>query len=253
MKNLILNLFGKRAPGAAGAAFVGEAPAPETAFVAVGDIHGRDDLLVRMLERIEDEAAGLPIVFVGDYVDRGEASAAVLRRLKPMCDDGRAICLRGNHEEMMLDFARGKYPRWLAYGGLQTLASFGLGADITETGGTGLEAAHADLHDALEADGLLAWLSDLPRHWQSGNVAVTHAGADPARPIAEQSNSLTNGHPDFFSAPRPDGTWIVHGHYIRETHEIHPGRIAIDTGAYATGQLTAVVLAPDSPPRFLAT
>lgn len=241
-----------RRPGALpGAAFGGGAPAPAQPFVAVGDIHGRDDLLARMLTRLQAEAPGLPLVFVGDYVDRGEASAAVLRRLMPLVAEGRATCLRGNHEEMMLDFARGKYPRWLAFGGLQTLASFGLGAGVSETGGPGLEAAQQGLAEALEAEGLLAWLKGLPRHWQSGNVAVTHAGADPARPIEVQKTSLTNGHPDFFSAPRPDGTWIIHGHYIRDAPEVAPGRIAIDTGAYATGRLTAVVMAPDAEPRFI--
>ncbi|WP_254695379.1 metallophosphoesterase [Oceanicola sp. D3] len=217
----------------------------------MGDVHGCDHLLERLIDKLEAEALGLPIVFVGDYVDRGEASAAVLRRLKTFCADGKATCLRGNHEEMMLDFAQGKYPRWLRHGGLQTLSSFGLGAGVSETGGPGLEAAQAGLAEVLEAEGLLDWIKDMPRQWQSGNVAVTHAGADPARPLDAQSNSLTNGHPDFFSTPRSDGTWIIHGHYIRDTAEVAPGRIAIDTGAFATGRLTAVVVAAGEDPRFI--
>ncbi len=243
-------LFRRPGDGAA-AGFTGGAPEPQAPFVAVGDIHGRDDLLARLLDRLEAEAPGLPLIFVGDYVDRGEASAAVLRRLMPLAAEGRALCLRGNHEEMMLDFARGKYPRWLAFGGLQTLASFGLGAGLTETGGPGLEDAQQGLAEALEAEGLLDWLHAMPRHWQSGNVAVTHAGADPDRPIEVQKNSLTNGHPGFFTTPRADGRWIIHGHYIRDAPEIAPGRIAIDTGAFATGRLTAVIMAPGEPPRFI--
>ncbi|MBS8227504.1 metallophosphoesterase [Vannielia litorea] len=246
-----LNKLFTRSGAAAAVEFSGGPPAPEAPFVAVGDIHGRDDLLARLLAKLDADAPGLPLVFVGDYVDRGEASAAVLWRLKALCAEGRATCLRGNHEEMMLDFAGGKYPRWLAFGGLQTLASFGIGAEVSETGGPGLEAAQAALAELLEAEGLLAWLKGLPRYWQSGNVAVTHAGADPARPLNAQKTALTMGHPEFFSTPRTDGNWIVHGHYIRDTPEVHPGRIAIDTGAYATGQLTAVVIAHDRPPRFI--
>ncbi|MBY6049192.1 metallophosphoesterase [Vannielia litorea] len=241
--------WSRSAPTAPG--FRGSPPQPDAAFVAIGDIHGRDDLLARLLSRLEQEAPGLPLIFVGDYVDRGEASAGVLRRLNALCEDGRAVCLCGNHEDMMLDFARGKYPRWLAYGGLQTLASFGLGAEVSEEGGPELEAAQEGLAKALEAEGLHEWLTALPRYWQSGNVAVTHAGADPSRPIAAQRHSLTYGHPGFFSTPRPDGIWVVHGHYIRDEPEVVPGRIAIDTGAYATGRLTAVIMAPGETPRFI--
>ncbi|SIO16864.1 metallophosphoesterase [Vannielia litorea] len=251
MKNAFLNLFRRAGASAREVPFDGGLPEPSEAFVAVGDVHGRDDLLARLLDRLNREAPGLPLVFVGDYVDRGDQSAQVLRRLKALDAEGRAVCLRGNHEEMMLSFAEGRYPRWLAHGGLQTLASFGLGAGVTENGGRGLEAAMVELRATLEGEGLLPWLSAMPRFWTSGNAAVTHAGADPARALEAQSRSLTNGHPDFFSTPRSDGLWIVHGHYVRDEPEVAPGRIAIDTGAFATGRLTAVVMSPGEPPKFI--
>ena len=250
LSSFIRSLFGARPEAAP---FSGGPPLPDEPFVAIGDIHGRADLLDQLLERLKAEAPGLPLVFVGDYIDRGDNSAEVLRRVRSLGDEGRAICLRGNHEEMLLDFAAGGYQRWLAFGGLQTLASFGLGAGLSEAGGPGVEEAQASLQEALEAEGLLAWLDALPRFWQSGNIAVTHAGADPARGLSEQSNALTHGHPGFFTTPRGDGLWIVHGHYIRDEPETAPGRIAIDTGAYATGRLTAAVLAPDADPRFIQT
>jgi len=143
---------------------------------------------------------------------------------------------------MMLRFLEDpvKYgQRWLRYGGLQTLASFGIGT-VTEGGDDGaLKGAAVQLAQALGSD-LLHWLRHLPNHWQSGNVAVVHAGADPALPIIDQkTRHLHWGHKNFETTRRTDDLWVLHGHTIIGTPVVENGRISIDTGAYATGRLTA--------------
>lgn len=217
------------------------ATTPESPFIALGDIHGRVDLLEQFLAL----EPAYPVICVGDYVDRGEHSAAVLRLLSQRCD---ITCISGNHEEMMRRFLKNPTeggPRWLRYGGLQTLASFGV-AGVTGTSGPEvLEDARDRLRDAMGPD-LIAWLGNLPTRWRSGNVAVVHAGADPARSIDDQdTQTLHWGHRDFARTMRTDGVWVVHGHTIVDAPSAKNGRIAIDTGAYATGNLTAVLVEAD--------
>ncbi len=224
--------------------------APTERLAVVGDVHGNDRLLISLLNRLGGlDPAPDRLVFVGDLVDRGENSATVLsllfglqRRLGK-----KLVVLRGNHEQMMLDFLETptlSAGRWLRYGGLQTLASFGIGG-ATET------MPEADAHrirDKLaEAMGaaMLDWLWDTPSHFVSGNVHVVHAAADPAVPMRAQSiDTLTWGHPEFFRRPRRDGQWVVHGHTIVDEVVATDGRIGVDTGAFASGRLSAACIAP---------
>lgn len=217
--------------------------APDGPFCVIGDVHGRIDLLDRMLDRIGTERS---VVCVGDYVDRGEHSSEVLVRLQDRPD---TTCLKGNHEEMLLKFLEDPIsagPRWLRYGGLQTLASFGVSGVTDTSRGDDLTAARDRLQQAM-GDQMCEWLNDLPLWYRSGNVAVVHAGADPHCSIEHQDNaSLLWGHPDFLKSGRPDGLWVVHGHTIVDEPSSKNGRIAIDTGAYATGRLTAAMISPGS-------
>lgn len=216
------------------------ATAPDSPFIAVGDIHGCAGLLTRFLET----EPACPVICVGDYVDRGDHSADVLRLLHGRPD---IVCLSGNHEEMMLNFLDNPArtgPRWLRYGGLQTLASFGITGVVESSGAEALTEAGAALRSAMGLD-LLAWMRGLPTSWQSGNVAVVHAGADPARAMdAQDTKTLRWGHPDFDRRTRDDGVWVVHGHTIVDVPVASRGRIALDTGAYATGRLTAALIEP---------
>lgn len=235
--------------------FVGKKPTtsmpkiePQSAFYAVGDIHGRIDLLVQLLDSLDPR---VPVVCVGDYVDRGDDSAAVLRFLQMRPD---ITCLTGNHEKMLLDFLdnpQSNGPRWLRFGGLQTLASFGISATQSATG-----EALTEIRNALVTamgDELILWIRRLPPFHISGNVGVVHAGADPNVPITDQSaKSLIWGHPNFEITPRIDKMWIVHGHTIISEPTISAGRVAIDTGAYATGRLTAALIS-DSGISFTST
>lgn len=220
--------------------------APNTPFYAIGDIHGCDSILSTLLEKIQmdDEHSDTHIVFVGDYVDRGEESAAVLRRLYSMSQhpDNKVTCLAGNHEDMMLRFLenpREHGSRWLRVGGLQTLASLGITGVMESSAERALEDVRNELEEALE-EPLLTWLKELPCSWQNGNVAVVHAGANPDVPIDEQTPRVMMwGHRSFFHRQRQDGVWVVHGHNIVKDATAENGRIAIDTGAFATGKLTA--------------
>ena len=215
-------------------------------FIAVGDVHGRADLLDRLLDRLAADYPDLPIVTVGDYVDRGDDSAKVLRRLhQGMLDGPDLICLMGNHEEMCLRFlddAEAHGPQWLHNGGLQTLASFGVGGIGPSSKGADLSRARDTLARQM-GDDLIDWLRTLPLWWQSGNVVVVHAGADPDLPMrAQKRSTLLWGHKDFAKRARSDGLWVVHGHTIVLEAAATVGRVAVDTGAYATGRLTAAVV-----------
>lgn len=222
---------------------------PEEAFFAVGDIHGCDTLfeaLLSQLERLAHPSAKL--VLVGDYVDRGEQSADVLRRIHWMQLEAGAdlmICLKGNHDEMLLNFLedpQSSGPRWLRHGGLQTLASYGIPGVPATAPETAWTEARDRLREGMGAE-LESWLRALPTSWQTGNVFVCHAGADPTRPVdAQRSSALLWGHPAFEETMRTDEVWVVHGHTITERARPTNGRIPVDTGAYATGRLTAALL-----------
>ena len=228
--------------------------APGNQFYAVGDIHGRLDLLQALLVQLEPAC---PIVFVGDYIDRGAQSAQVLRYLHALSlsPDRKVICLMGNHEEMLLQFLETPaYTNrlWLRNGGLQTLASFGV---------TGVDETIADedaptVADALRAamgEDLILWLQSLPLTWSSGNVTAVHAALDPNRPLEHQhKQTCLWGHRQFGRSSRDDGQWVIHGHTIQTSPRVASGVISIDTGAFMTGRLTAAEVSP-SGVRFVST
>lgn len=248
----------------------GHAPEPDrTAEIridrvtyAVGDIHGRTDLLNRLLGIIETDAAETcgaeppRLIFLGDYVDRGEDSASVLERLQTLETepDWDVTFLRGNHEVMLEEFLVdpvGAAPRWLRNGGLETLLSFEVRGALQNS----TEAALRDARDRLvERMGpLMDWFDRLAASAVHGNVAFIHAGGNPGLPIEQQSEQdLYWGARSFGTEPRTDGLWVVHGHYIVETPQISERRIAVDTGAYHSGRLTAARIETGSV-HFLST
>jgi serine/threonine protein phosphatase 1 len=232
-------------------------PKPDETIAVIGDVHGRDDLLCALLDQIDASGHTGPIVTVGDYVDRGDNSCAVIETLRArQSKDPRLTCLMGNHERMMLDFIddpvrKGK--RWLRYGGMETLMSFGVRGvtdradrDVRRKGATDLEAA-------MGADAL-AWVRTLLLQFQSGNLWVVHAAADPKIELSKQSpETLLWGHEAFMSIPRIDGMWVAHGHTIVEEAHVQGSRIATDTGAWQTDILTAALIAPDGSVSFEQT
>jgi len=227
---------------------------PEGRIYAVGDVHGAALLLERMIERIaaESRAEGEPatLVMIGDYIDRGDSSRDVLDLLANLdaWPELSPVLLQGNHEAMLLDFIdRGATPsRWLRFGGLQTLLSYGvggLGVLGPAADGQAVEDLRAELAEQM-ADHL-DLLRGLSLSHSSGNVLFAHAGGDPALPVEMQSDrALVWGVPAFLEQPRTDGRWVVHGHYIVDVAHAANGRIAIDTGAYFSQRLSAARLGP---------
>jgi len=245
----LLNLFRKLRPSVGTSTFA--APiAAEDLIYAVGDVHGRHDLLMRLLDRICDDAATVArypkIVFLGDYIDRGEDSRETLDVLMALAEtEGlETVFLMGNHEQMLLRFLHNppSGAHWLRFGGLQTLLSYGVGpvGDLRNPD----EAARlrADLVDALGPH--LGFIEALSLSHRSGNLLFTHAGADPALPPEEQEvAALLWGTERFRRVERGDGIWVVHGHYVVDQPSAEGGRIAVDTGAYFSGRLTAARIA----------
>lgn len=254
---MIGRFFARRRERSAAGGF--DPPAPERPLCVVGDIHGRADLLSRLLHRLEPERAASfgQLVFVGDYVDRGPHSRDVLLRLRELClgAPGDVVCLGGNHERMMLDFIDdpvGAGVRWLRNGGVQTLASCSIDGIAELSPPAALVEAAARLADALGPD-LLSWLRALPLHLESGNVHVVHAGADPAVRMSDQDpQTLIWGHAKFASVDRSDGQWVVHGHTIVTEPMVMRGRISVDTGAWYSERLTAARIAAGEV-RFVST
>lgn len=222
---------------------------PESRFCVIGDIHGRIDLLTSLVEAVPEK---MNIICVGDLVDRGDHSKEVLEFVM---QHDRITSLMGNHEQLMLNFLKSPETqgrRWLRNGGLQTLASFGVSGVTDSSGAEALTRARDTLYDAM-GENMVAWVAGLECIAWSGNVAVAHAGADPSTPLEEHSpDTFIWGHPDFRKTPRSDGFWIVHGHTIVDVPKMRDGRISIDTGAYATGQLTAALFSQDGV-EFIST
>ena len=221
-----------------------------TRVYAIGDVHGRVDRLIAVEAAIRAHAEEAPptgaalVVFIGDYIDRGPDSKAVIEKLlQRSFADLPARFLLGNHEDAMLRFlddpAVGQ--AWLAYGGMATLASYEVrpeGAedlDRMERLRLGLAAALPEAHRAF--------LDQLELSIQLGDYLFVHAGVRPSRALDKQlrDDLLTIREP--FLSSRKRLPWrVVHGHTIVEQVGISASRIAIDTGAYATGQLTCVVI-----------
>lgn len=219
---------------------------PDRTLYVVGDVHGRADLLAKMLDRLADvREPQSDLVFVGDIVDRGDDSATTLATIKTLTEDpaNAAFCLMGNHEKMLLDFLDEptvKGARWLQFGGLQTLMSFGL-RQVTERANHEILQAARDVFAETLPQETQTWLRELPLLFNSGNVSVVHAAADPVVPVDQQTaRVLLWGQDGFVETIRTDDQWIVHGHTITEEPYARSGRINVDTGAYATSQLTCV-------------
>ncbi|WP_259971243.1 metallophosphoesterase [Leisingera caerulea] len=240
MLSSLLRKFGK------GPAFAD--PAPGEPLCVIGDVHGCLPLLQQMLAQVPQDHR---VILAGDYVDRGEQSAEVLRFLSARPD---LTCLMGNHEDMLLRFLKnpaGDGGRWIRNGGLQTLASFGICGARPQMSADELRGCR-DRLQAVMGDALIGWIEGLETSVLSGTVLVAHAGADPGAAADEQEeDTLRWGHREFFRTPRQDGIWVVHGHTIVSKPVAERGRIAVDTGAYATGTLSAVCL-DGSAPRFLS-
>lgn len=216
---------------------------------AVGDVHGRLDLLDDLLGRIEvdDRARGeaeTHLVLLGDLIDRGPESAGVVERLRAVPPAfTRLHLIMGNHEEMLMRLLdepeAGTLARFLHYGGYETLQSYGVPARML------------DLPSAFPPEALLRFVPDAHRAFLAtfedqvrlGDYLFVHAGIRPGVAIdAQKPSDLRWIRAPFLDSADDHGVTVVHGHTIAPRADRRDNRIGIDTGAYATGVLTALGL-----------
>ena len=217
---------------------------------AIGDIHGRADLLADLHALIAEDAAGRPasrriVVHLGDYVDRGPDSRDVVSLLleKPLAGF-EPVNLVGNHEEFLLrfldDVAVGE--SWMVNGGAATLASYGIDPLARVPGEDPMPALQREFRRRLPTRHL-AFLRDLTLSFRAGDYFFVHAGVLPGVPLDKQRRDDMLWIRDAFLESGTDhGAVVVHGHSIRRKPERRENRIGVDTGAYASGRLTALAL-----------
>ena len=241
---ILRRVFGRRQP----------AQLPEGMRVyAIGDVHGRADLLAATERRIAADLKRYPpageanVILLGDYVDRGPSSRRVLRRLSTGIIAGLPTrCLMGNHEQAMLRFLDDPLNAadWLDYGGRATLGSYGI--DAGEPGDDDPPERLMALAAAAAAaipPAQLAFLHGLELSIELGSFLFVHAGIRPGVPLArQQRRDLLFIREPFLSTTRRLSHRVVHGHTVSDEVEVLPHRVGIDTGAYRTDRLSAVMI-----------
>ncbi len=249
---------------------------------AIGDVHGHLDRLDLLLDLIEQDAKGEPhrLLFVGDYIDRGPQSKEVIDRLMGLPAD--TVFLKGNHEESMLDILDEPLDVELVYlwdywGGHTTLASYGVDQLIDRERSQKLKDAiyknkkaegedYAELRvnagkmveqfRAAVSQEHKEFLRGLKLTFETAKHFYCHAGVNFEQPLDRQlPDTLLCVRLPFLTSTAMAAKTIVHGHSITADHmpEVHPNRIAIDTGAYKSGNLTALALKGAESPRFIMT
>jgi serine/threonine protein phosphatase 1 len=216
---------------------------------AIGDIHGRDDLLADLLAKIEADRAeraerNIVLIFLGDLIDRGPASAEVIERLRTYAPAAtRLVFLAGNHEEVLLRLLDGQSELlgdWLRFGGAECLRSYGveprsLARMSPREAVKAIRAAVPGAHREF--------LSGFADTFRIGGYLFVHAGIRPGLPLASQTQSDLRWIRQTFLDDRSDhGFVVIHGHTISERVDEQTNRIGVDTGAYHSGVLTAIAL-----------
>lgn len=216
---------------------------------AIGDVHGRLDLLTDLLAKIEADNELLPpakvyLVFLGDLVDRGPDSHGVIEHLllhPPQF--GRSVMIKGNHEEFFLSVLEGDAKMvvpWLSYGGYECAESYGVtkGWVLNATPESVIERLTRQVPQTHQS-----FLKDMADTFRFGDYLFVHAGIRPGVDLCDQSSKDLRWIRDGFLEDRSDhGVIVVHGHTIVDRPEQHPNRIAVDTGAYKSGVLTAIAI-----------
>jgi serine/threonine protein phosphatase 1 len=220
----------------------------ELRIYAIGDIHGRLDLLNELLAQISSDIALRPTVrplyvFLGDYIDRGSASRETIDRLIEHGKTHESVFLKGNHELIAIKCLsdRGLFDQWLRLGGLETLVSYGVPAE-TLANGKQIAELQSAFHSALP-QAHFRFFRDLKNSFECGDFFFAHAGVKPNVELSRQKeNDLLWIRGEFLSSKDDFGKIVVHGHTPTREIEVGPNRINIDTGAFATGRLSCLVL-----------
>ncbi len=219
---------------------------------AIGDVHGCNFILQNLLDLIDEHLTRFPsrrpiLVFLGDYVDRGPGSRQAIDQMISLQAQREAIFLKGNHESYMLAFL--KQPailsKWIQFGALDTLRSYGLNpgnhSDPEEQ-----ESLSVSLRLVLDKTGHLEFLDRLQTSFVCEDFFFVHAGVRPGIPLDQQNeDDLLWIREDFLQYGGDFGKIVVHGHTPVPQPEVCANRINIDTGAYATGRLTCLVIERD--------
>jgi serine/threonine protein phosphatase 1 len=215
---------------------------------AIGDIHGRADLLLNVFAAIDHHIArSAPTralqVFLGDYIDRGPASRQAIELLTERSRRHESIFLKGNHEAFLFEVLQdpSRLEAWKEYGGFQTLMSYGLAPSI--------KPGRDEQKELVEA--LWRVMPDHHRHFFKnlrssfvcGDFFFAHAGVKPGVPLRQQrEEDLLWIRDEFLQSEADFGKFVVHGHTPVQKPELRPNRINIDTGAFATGILTLLTI-----------
>jgi serine/threonine protein phosphatase 1 len=230
---------------------------PDSRVYAIGDIHGQAALLDELLGMIERDGIGRPetnvLVFIGDYVDRGSDSKNVVDQLLNLQSDFTAHFLRGNHDQALLDFLAdpSSFAVWKEYGAEETLASYGVPSPGSDEDAI-LRQTRDRLAQALPASHR-GFFETLKLSETIGDYFFAHAGVRPGTPLDQQeTHDLMWIRDDFLNSRAAFGKIVVHGHTPTNAPVVRRNRIGIDTGAYMTGRLTALVL-EGTRRRFLQT
>jgi serine/threonine protein phosphatase 1 len=230
---------------------------PFGAIYAIGDVHGRLDLLRQIETKILADGTQIEgpklIVQLGDLIDRGPHSAQTIdHMLSPTAAGWTRRAIVGNHEVTLCDALANSrvFERWLGFGGIETLGSYGIGQREIQSA-LGNTRRISELLQTVVPPEHIQFLLNLPLTLRVGSTVFAHAGGRPGVALdAQEERDLL-----WYTGPRDDirndGNIIVHGHEIVAQPEICQGRINVDTGAYRTGTLSAVRLQKDAPPRII--
>jgi serine/threonine protein phosphatase 1 len=251
----------RRLLGLAPATRPGTVPAAQAVY-AIGDVHGRLDLLEDLLVRIREDAERHPgdgartLIFLGDYVDRGPESRGVVDAVMADPLPGfTTVRLLGNHEEAMLSFLDGESDGldWLSFGGLETLLSYGVPLRSLPSSTEAVKTLQLALSEAVPERHVRFFRSCL-LHYAVGDYVFVHAGVRPGIALEKQTQTdLLWIRDDFLRVRIPlPGRVVVHGHTICDLPQNRDHRINVDTGAFVSGRLTCLVLR-GTERRFLST
>ena len=218
---------------------------------AVGDIHGRADLLAAVFRRIDHDLKARPAaktvqVFLGDYIDRGPHSRQVIDLLLARQREHEVELLKGNHEACAVQFLSDPtvLSQWRLIGGVNTLLSYGVIPKGRNNPQSQQEVAAAFRQSF--PDSHRRFIQGLKLSFTCGDFFFVHAGVRPGTPLQKQAeHDLLWIREDFLLHEESFGKVVVHGHTPAREPDVRPNRINIDTGAYATGQLTCLVLEGD--------
>lgn len=221
-------------------------PAGERVY-AIGDIHGRFDLLTKIASAIEDDDAArgpadTTIILLGDLIDRGPDSAAVVAMAREWAQRRKVRILGGNHEEMfLLSFYKiNAFKNFLRIGGRETVLSYDV--DLERFRSADLEEAQQMMIDAVPVEDR-EFLHEFESAIRIGDYMFVHAGLNPDLPLDEQQgHDLRWIREPFLSHKGELGCTVVHGHTVTDEAVIRANRIGIDTGAFVSGKLTSIGL-----------